>query len=108
MEARVLVAEAKQGELENLARFWDGDRLREILDQAGSRGFLLLGDPDNNRIIGISLWDTKEEADATEGTFQAHASEFQAFMTHEPRRETFDVEIEVLHEASLHPAQQPQ
>lgn len=108
MEARVLVAEAKEGELESLARFWDHDRLREILDQAGNRGFLLLGDPDNNRIIGVSLWDTKEEADASESNFQSHASEFQAFMTHEPRRETFDVEIAVLHEAGIHPGEQPQ
>ncbi|MCA1705458.1 MAG: hypothetical protein LC808_20255 [Actinobacteria bacterium] len=102
MEARVLIAEAKDGELDNLASYWDHDRLQEIMEQAGNRGFLLLGDPDTNRVIGISLWDTKEEADATESTFLAHAAEFRTFMTHEPERETFDVDIAVLHEASIH------
>ncbi|HEX3623436.1 MAG TPA: hypothetical protein VHT97_14070 [Acidimicrobiales bacterium] len=103
MEARVVIAEANAGQLDDLANFWDHEALQDIRGLDGNRGFLLLADPDTNRVIAISLWDTKEEAQAAGGKFQEHAAQFQQFMSNEPSREDFDVRIGSFHETAIHP-----
>ncbi len=103
MEARVVIAEAGDGQMDDLVNFWDHEALEVIRTAQGNRGFLLLADPDTNRAIAVSLWDTKQEADDAGALFAVHANEFKQYMSHEPSREDFEVRIASLHEASIRP-----
>lgn len=72
MQARVVTLTAKPGHAEELAGFWDDAVVAQITAQAGNRGFFLLADNDSDRVIGLSLWDSADAADATGPTFRSH------------------------------------
>lgn len=72
MEARLVTLTAKPGHVEALAAFWDDAVVAQITTQAGSRGFFLLTDTANDRVVGLSLWDSAADADATGHTFRSH------------------------------------
>lgn len=93
MEARVAILEAKPGELTDAVGAIDTETVQGVRDLDGNRGLLVLGDPDTNRVLLISLWDTKEEADGSDAFFQRVAPNFGKHLTHRPERETFDVHV---------------
>ncbi len=93
MEARVAILEAKPGELTDAVGAIDTETVQGVRDLDGNRGLLVLGDPDTNRVLFISLWDTKEEADGSDAFFQRVAPNFGKHLTHRPERETFDVHV---------------
>jgi len=93
MEARVAIMEAKQGELNDAVGAFDAETVQGARDHDGNRGLLVLSDPDTNRVLVISLWDTKEEADGGDAFFERIAPNFGKHLTHRPERETFDVHV---------------
>ena len=93
MEARVAIMEAKAGELTDAVDALDAETVQGARDLEGNRGFLVLSDPDTNRVLVISLWDTREEADGSDAYFQRVAPNFGKHLTHRPERETFDVHV---------------
>ena len=103
MEARVAIMEAKPGELGDVVAAFDTDLVEGARDLDGNRGFLILSDPESDRALVISLWETREEADASDAFFERVAPSFGKHLTHRPERETFDVHAASLHEARLHP-----
>ncbi|MCA1707322.1 MAG: antibiotic biosynthesis monooxygenase [Actinobacteria bacterium] len=103
MEARVAMMEAKPGELADVVAAFDTETVESARDLDGNRGFLILSDPETNRALAISLWETREEADASDAFFERVAPNFGRHLTHRPERETFDVHVASLHEARLHP-----
>ena len=103
MEARVAIMEAKPGELTDAVGAFDTGTVQGARDLDGNRGLMVLSDPDTNRVLVISLWDTKEEADGANGYFERVAPNFGKHLTRRPERETFDVHVASLNEARLHP-----
>lgn len=72
MDARLVTLTAKPGQAPALAAFWDDAVIAQITAQAGSRGFFVLTDAANDRVIALSLWDSANDADATGPTFRTH------------------------------------
>jgi heme-degrading monooxygenase HmoA len=72
MQARFVTLTAKPGRVDELAAFWDNGVVAQITAQAGNRGFFLLADNDSDRVIGLSLWDSADAADAAGATFRSH------------------------------------
>jgi quinol monooxygenase YgiN len=62
----------KPGRLDDLAAFWDDEVVAEIVEQAGSLGFVLVKDGANERLVGLSLWESAADADAAGPTFRGH------------------------------------
>jgi quinol monooxygenase YgiN len=62
----------KPGHLDALAGFWDDAVVAEIAGQHGNRGFALLKDAANDRVVGVSLWDSAADVDAAGPTVRAH------------------------------------
>jgi heme-degrading monooxygenase HmoA len=74
MDARMVTLTPKPGHLDSLAEFWDDVVVSQIADQPGNRGFVLLKDTANGRLVGLSLWESAADADAAGSTFRAHMS----------------------------------
>jgi hypothetical protein len=72
MDARLLTLTAKPGGTAALAAFWDEEVIARITAQAGSRGFYVLTDAADDRVVCLSLWDSAADADATAPTYLAH------------------------------------
>lgn len=72
MDARCVTLTAKPGQAEALASFWDDSIVSEITAQPGNRGLLMLADAANDRVLGLSLWDSAADADAAGPTFGRH------------------------------------
>lgn len=72
MDARMVTLDAKPGHVDDLAAFWDNAVLAQITSQAGSQGFFIFTDSANDRVVGLSLWDSTADADATAATFGSH------------------------------------
>ena len=72
MDARMVTLNALPGHVAALAAFWDDAVIAQITAQAGSRGFFVLTDSANDRVVALSLWDSAAAADATGPTFLSH------------------------------------
>jgi quinol monooxygenase YgiN len=74
MDARMVTLTPKPGHLDALAAFWDDAVVAEIADRPGNRGFVLLKDAANGRLVGVSMWDSATDAEAAGPTFRSHMS----------------------------------
>ena len=72
VDARLVTLTAKPGGAAALAGFWDDDVVAHITAQTGCRGFLILTDPADDRVVALSLWDSADDADAAAPTYLAH------------------------------------
>jgi heme-degrading monooxygenase HmoA len=72
MDARMVTLNALPGHVPAVAAFWDDAVIAQITAQAGSRGFFVLTDSANDRVVALSLWDSAADADATGPTFLSH------------------------------------
>jgi quinol monooxygenase YgiN len=72
MDARMVTLTPKPGRLDDLAAFWNDEVVAEIVEQAGNRGFFLVKDEANDRLVGLSLWESAADADAAGPTFGSH------------------------------------
>ena len=64
MFAHVVTAQAEAEGFDNLTRFVR-EQLPEIPKQPGFRGFYLLRDPESDKLMTISLWETTEDLQAS-------------------------------------------
>jgi heme-degrading monooxygenase HmoA len=64
MFAHVVTAQAEAEGFDNLTRFVR-EQLPGIPQQPGFRGFYLLRDPESDKLMTISLWETKEDLRAS-------------------------------------------
>jgi quinol monooxygenase YgiN len=74
----------KPGHLDDLAAFWDDTVVAEMNGQPGNRGFVLLKDPENERVVGLSLWDAAADADAAGPTVRAHMASISEHLASAP------------------------
>ena len=64
MFAHIVTAQAEADAFEDLTRFIR-EQLPAIPQQPGFRGFYLLGDPESDKLMTISLWETNEDLQAS-------------------------------------------
>jgi quinol monooxygenase YgiN len=84
VEARLLTLKPKPGHLDALAAFWDDAVVAEIAGQHGNRGFTLLKDAENDRVVGLSLWDSAADVDAAGPTVRAHIASISDHLASPP------------------------
>jgi heme-degrading monooxygenase HmoA len=64
MFAHIVTAQAEAEGFDDLTRFVR-EQLPGIPQQPGFRGFYLLRDPESDKLMTISLWETKEDLQAS-------------------------------------------
>ena len=84
MNARFVTLTPKPGQAEDLAMFWDEAVVAQITAQPGNRGFLLLTDAAEDRVIAVSLWDSGTDADAAGSTFRDHMGQIAHYLAAPP------------------------
>ncbi len=84
MEARMVTLTPKPGDIDDLAAFWTEPVVAEITAQPGNRGFVLLKDTGNARVIGLSLWDSTPDAEASGPTFRRHMEAVGKYLADAP------------------------
>jgi heme-degrading monooxygenase HmoA len=90
MYAHVVAAHAEAEGFEDLTRFVR-EHLPQIPQQPGFRGFYLLRDPDSDKLMTISLWETKEDLDASVARAAGQGAPAAAIA--EPRTDTYEVTL---------------
>ncbi len=85
MEARMVTLTPKPGHVDDVAAFWTAPVVEGLTAQAGNRGFVLLKDTANGLVIGLSLWDSAADADASGRTFRSHMEGIGQYLAEPPR-----------------------
>jgi heme-degrading monooxygenase HmoA len=95
----LLTLRPKPGHLDALAAFWDETVVAEIAGQRGNRGFALLKDTANDRVVGVSLWDSAADVEAAGATVRAHIASISDHLASPP--EVALVEVAALTSGAL-------
>jgi heme-degrading monooxygenase HmoA len=90
MYAHVVTGHAEAEAFDNLTRFIR-EHLPEIPQQPGFRGFYLLRDPDSDKLMTISLWETEEHLQASVARAAGQAAPAAALT--ELRNDTYEVTL---------------
>lgn len=88
MFAHVVAAQAAAEDFDNMTRMVR-EALPGIPQQPGFRGFYLLRDPESDKLMTVSLWETREDLQASVAR-AAGAGGLAAALT-ELRTETYEV-----------------
>jgi quinol monooxygenase YgiN len=91
MDARMVTLTPKPGRLDDLAAFWDDEVVAEIAGQAGNLGFVLVKDEANDRLVGLSLWESAADADAAGPTFRGHMTAVAGLLAGPPSAAVVEV-----------------
>ena len=65
MYARVTTAQTKPGSVDKALQIWDGQVMPQLTQQAGYKGFQTCVNRDNNNMLTLTYWETREDADRT-------------------------------------------
>jgi heme-degrading monooxygenase HmoA len=92
MVSRVTTFTLKPGRMEELATLYEVAILPAVQQQAGFRGSLLLRDPDAQKALLITFWDTHEHRRATEATgdFKERLGRLQTILAAPPETAYFE------------------
>lgn len=85
MEARMVTLTPRPGHVDDVAAFWTDPVVAGLAAQPGNRGFVLLKDTANGRVIGLSLWDSAADAEASGPTFRSHMEGIGQYLAEPPR-----------------------
>jgi heme-degrading monooxygenase HmoA len=96
MYARVSTAQVQPGRLDELLSVSQDSVLPAAQQQQGFRGGLWLTDPDTNKAMIVTLWETKEEMEAGErsGYYREQVGKFGGMLAGEVVREAYEVGIQ--------------
>ncbi len=96
MHARVTTAHGKPGTTDEAIRAVHDALLPAARQQPGFRGFLLLVDRAANRSLGITLWESEADLQASEGAdgyYGAQMAKLGEFLAGSPERAVYEVAI---------------
>lgn len=95
MYARVIHSEVFPGKVDAAVSIW-GDKVAPGLKQAkGFKGAYLTGNREINKGVTITLWETKEDADAMNATLPQLLALFDGIFSAQPSVETYEVLLQV-------------
>ena len=95
MYARVINSQLVSDKTDEVVSIWR-DKVASTIKQAkGFKGAYLLGDRGANKGITITLWETKEDADAMNAALPQTLALFDGFFTAQPSLETYEALLHV-------------
>ncbi len=65
MYARITTAQAKPGGVDEALRIWDGQVMPQLTKQQGYKGYHICANRDSNKMLTLTYWETREDADRT-------------------------------------------
>ncbi len=95
MYARVINSTVVSGKVDEAVSIW-GEKVGPGLKQAkGFKGAYLTGDRATNKGVTITLWETREDADAMNATLPQLLALFDGIFAAPPSVETYEVLLQV-------------
>ena len=96
MHARVSTAEVRPGRIDELVSLSRDSVLPAARQQQGFGGGLWLTDPGTNKVMIVTLWETKEEMEAGErsGYYREQVGKFGGMLAGDVVREAYEVSIQ--------------
>ena len=96
MFARLTIVQVKVDKLEETTKIYEESVIPAAKSQKGYRGAYMLTDNKTAKGISISLWNTEEDAIASEqsGYYQEQLGKFKDFLTAPPVQESYEVAVE--------------
>ena len=95
MYARVINSQVVSGKVDEAVSIW-GEKVAPGLKQAkGFKGAYLTGNRENNKGVTITLWETKEDADAMNAALPQILALFDGIFASPPSVETYEVLLQV-------------
>ena len=96
MYARVSTAEVQPGRLDEMVSISRDSVLPAARQQQGFEGGLWLTDPDTNKAMIVTLWETKEAMEAAEqcGYYREQVGKFGGMPAGDVVREVYEVSIQ--------------
>ena len=95
MYARVINSQLAVGKTEDAVSIWR-DKVAPAIKQAkGFKGAYLMGDRGTGKGLTITLWETKEDADAMNASLSQTLALFDGLFAAQPSLETYEVLLQV-------------
>jgi len=95
MYARVFTSQLVADKADEAVSIWR-DKIAPIVQQAkGFKGAYLVGDRGTGKGLTITLWETKEDADAMNASLPQTQALFEGLFTAPPSLETYEVLLQV-------------
>jgi heme-degrading monooxygenase HmoA len=95
MYARVIDSQLVSGKTEDAVSIWR-DKVAETIKQAkGFKGAYLVGDRETGKGLTITLWESKEDADAMNAALPQTLALFDGLFAAQPSLETYEVLLQI-------------
>lgn len=95
MYARVISSQLISGKTDDAVAVW-GDKVAPAIKQAkGFKGAYLVGDRETGKGVTMTLWETKEDADAMNAALPQTMALFDGLFVVQPSLETYEVLLQV-------------
>lgn len=95
MYARVFTSQLVSGKTDDAVSVWR-DKVAPTIKQAkGFKGAYLVGDRETGKGLTITLWETKEDADAMNASVSQNLALFEGLFVAQPSLETYEVLLQV-------------
>jgi len=95
MYARVISSQLISGKTDDAVSVWS-DKVAPTIKQAkGFKGAYLVGDRGTGQGLTITLWETKEDADAMNAALPQTLALFDGLFEAQPSLETYEVLLQV-------------
>jgi heme-degrading monooxygenase HmoA len=96
MHARVVTVQIQPGKMDELIDLYRGSIAPAAKEQKGSKGAFLLTNPDTNKAISITVWETKADMTAGEasGYYQEQVAKAAPTFAEQPAMEHYSVSVQ--------------
>ena len=95
MYARVISSQELSRKTDETISIWRDKVAPRIKQAKGFKGAYLVSDRATDKGITITLWETKEDADAMNASLPQTLALFEGFFTAQPSLETYEVLLQV-------------
>ena len=95
MHARAVIVDIQPGKMDELITIYRDSIAPAAREQKGSKGAFLLTNPDTNKAISITMWETEEAMTGGEasGYYQEQLVKFKDVFTAPPVREGYEIAV---------------
>ena len=95
MHAALNFTQIQPGKMNEAIAIFRDSVIPAVSQQQGSRGSILLTDPNTNKAIAVALWDTEADAAAvvTSGWRQEQIDKLASVIAEPPVREVYEVSV---------------
>jgi len=95
MYARVINSPLIPDKIDEAVSIWR-DKVAPAIKQAkGFKGAYLIGDRETGKGLTITLWETKEDADAMNASLPQNLALFEGLFAAQPSLETYEILLQV-------------